>query len=95
MDTIFYDGIEYKPVADAILVPGDEHRFSIAEINAIRVGEKPDDMGAVDLYILKYIVPEAEDFENGAEWYDNVDWSEPDGVDKSNYGWLLSENRII
>lgn len=92
---IFYDGIEYQPVTDASLVPGGKHRFDTAVVSAIRVNDTPDDMGVVDLYILKYVVIDEEDFENGTEWYDNVDWTDPDGVDKTNYGWLLKEQRMV
>ena len=87
---IFYDGIEYKPVEEAYI-----NQDGNAELRAIRVDDTPDNIGAVDLYILKYVLIDPEDYENGSEWYDNVDWDEPDGVDKSDYGWILAENRII
>ena len=87
---IFYNGIEYEPVEDAYI-----NQDGNVELRAIRVDEVPDDMGAVDLYILKYVLIDPEDFENGSEWSDNVDWDEPDGVDKSNYSWLLQEKRLV
>lgn len=87
---IFYDGVAYKPVGDAYI-----NQDGNAEIRAIRADDMPDDMGAVDLYVLKYVLCDQEDFENGSEWYDNVDWGEPDGVDKTNYGWILAEGRIV
>ena len=87
---IFYDGIEYKPVEDAYI-----NQDWNAELRAIRVEDKPDDIGAVDLYILKYVLMDPEDYENGPEWYDNVDWDEPDSIDKTGYGWLIEENRVI
>lgn len=90
MKNIIYDGIEYKPVGDAYI-----NQDGNAELRAIRADDTPDDMGAVDLYVLKYVLMNDEDFENGPEWYDNVDWYEPDGVDKAIYGWLVKENRII
>ena len=87
---IFYDGIEYKPVEDAYI--NDDGN---AEMRAIRIGDRPDDMGAVDLYILKYVLIDSEDYENGSEWYDNVDWDTPDDVEKTNYGWLVDESRLV
>ena len=86
---ITLDGVDYKPVREAFI-----NQDGNAEMYAIRADAVPDENGAVNLYVLRYvIVVDDEDYD--AEWYDRIDWEDPDDVFESDYRWLVAENRIV
>lgn len=86
---ITVEGVDYKSVREAFI-----NHDGNAEMYAIRADAVPDEDGLVNLYVFRYvIVVDDEDYD--VEWYDRIDWEDPDDVGESDYRWLVAENRIV
>lgn len=98
-DLIVVDGIVYRPIGDAEirqeLLPGHRDASFYGSLLCVHAAETPDDLGTIALYELKYVLPDQEDYENGPEWWDNIDWESPDDIVKSQYRWIASDQRMV
>lgn len=98
-DTITVDGDVYKMIDEAEvrqeLLPDQNEATAYGAWDCIREGDAPDEIGTVPLYTFKYVLLAQEDYENGAEWYDNVDWEAPDDIVVSYYRWDTQSRRTV
>lgn len=98
-ENITVNGVTYKMIGEAEIcqeiLPGHSEATAYGSWFCVKADDKPDEFGAVDVYEFKYVLMNSEDYENGSEWYDNVDWEAPDDIVKSRYGWLEAEQRFV
>jgi hypothetical protein len=98
-ENITVNGITYKMIGEAELnqetLPGHSEATAYGSWFGVRSDEQPDEIGTAGLYEFKYVLIDPEDYENGSEWYDNVDWEQPDDIAESQYRWLDAEQRIV
>lgn len=98
-ENITVNGITYKMINEACIrqetLPMHEEATAYGAWFCVKADEIPDESGTVALYEFKYVLMDAEDYESGSEWYDNVDWESPDDIAESQYRWLEAEQRIV
>jgi hypothetical protein len=98
-ENITVNGIAYKMIDEAEihqeLLPGHRESTAYGSWFCVKADDQPDEIGAVKLYEFKYVLMDAEDYENGSEWYDNVDWEAPDDIVEAPYMWLEAEQRMV
>ena len=98
-ESITVNGITYKMIDDPEilqeLLPMRKEATAYGSWFCVKADEIPDEIGTVALYEFKYVLIATEDYENGSEWYDNIDWESPDDIAESQYRWLEAEQRMV
>lgn len=98
-DEITINGTTYKMIDEAEIgqeiLPGHNEATAYGYWLCVNADEQPDEFGTVTLHKFKFVLIDHEDYENGSEWWENVDWEAPDDIVESQYRWLVEEQRMV
>ena len=93
-DKITINGTTYKMIDEAEVTNLGAPAEAVCVWYGVRADDQPDKFGCLSLYQFRYSIPEPDE-ETCSEWWDLVDWENPDDIVEAQYRWLEAEQRMV